>query len=763
MPIKPPRLDDRTFQELVDEAKRRINELCPKWTDHNVSDPGITLIELFAHMTEQILYRLNRTPEKNYLAFLKLVGLRLNPAVPATGDVLFSLTNPLIKGDRPVEIPARTEAATKEYDNEGSVVFTTDRKVTVNPPSLVVALSAPDLNVVDESTWVDLSAAATAGQSLDALPLAPAVGTRPALLLGFDADLGAHQLALTLDWVDPSTQPPSNWKVRLQWEVMLGPPQQLRWEEPQAEPPLPPNAPPPPPDAKRITASLLLPRKCAAGTYKGLAATTWLRLVAWSPDGKSVAGAPEPRATMWRVRVSAEVPGVSVRVTQGHDVPGEEVGVSDGRPGQSFSLKQRPALPPAVEDHLAPTAAEPGPWNPWEVMPNFVEVVDEKGVPFRDAAGNPLAWSLVPDFGVSRPDDRHVVFDPAAGTIEFGPSVQGRQFGAIPPENARVRVKGYRVGGGTRGNVPAEQVNTLRNSFPAVRRVINRRPMLGGRDVETVEQAMVRAPSHLRMGFRAITAEDYEYWASMVPGVSRAFCVRPPPAITVDGLDPNTAAAPSPDLGEFRPGVVRLRILPNMPRPEGDYYETRILAPRRAKSRDVPTFAAELVVPAGLMERVRRSLQPRSVLAAALEVAEPKIVWVWADVSVKTRRGFDPHVVERNLEHALYFWLHPVHGGDDHKGWPLGRAVTIDRVYALALGVEGVEEAVAILNVLRESVPGNKDWQSQAPYTDANGLKRYDRVPVPPDAVVHSGWHQIKSASAGQNAGASAKPGGTTT
>ena len=68
--IPSPNLDDRTFQELVEEAKRLIPQYCPEWTNFNPSDPGITLIELYAWMTELMLYRLNKVPVKNYLAFL---------------------------------------------------------------------------------------------------------------------------------------------------------------------------------------------------------------------------------------------------------------------------------------------------------------------------------------------------------------------------------------------------------------------------------------------------------------------------------------------------------------------------------------------------------------------------------------------------------------------------------------------------------------------------------------------------------------------
>ena len=73
--IPSPNLDDRSFEDIVQEAIRLIPQYCPEWTNHNRSDPGITLIELFAWMTEMTLYRLNRVPDKNFLAFIHLANL----------------------------------------------------------------------------------------------------------------------------------------------------------------------------------------------------------------------------------------------------------------------------------------------------------------------------------------------------------------------------------------------------------------------------------------------------------------------------------------------------------------------------------------------------------------------------------------------------------------------------------------------------------------------------------------------------------------
>jgi len=94
MALPVPNLDDRRFQDLVDDAKRLVQQRCPEWTDHNVSDPGVTLIETFAWMTDQVLYRLNRVPERNYIKFLELIGVRLFPPTAARAAITFWLAGP---------------------------------------------------------------------------------------------------------------------------------------------------------------------------------------------------------------------------------------------------------------------------------------------------------------------------------------------------------------------------------------------------------------------------------------------------------------------------------------------------------------------------------------------------------------------------------------------------------------------------------------------------------------------------------------------
>src|SRR5438270_7528259 len=119
--IPAPKLDDRTYADIVAEAMRLIPRYCPEWTDHNPSDPGITILELSAWMTELILYRLNRVPEKNYLAFLDMIGIRLRPPQPARGLITFDL----VEGAASQVVREGTRVATQQAGEEDTVVFET--------------------------------------------------------------------------------------------------------------------------------------------------------------------------------------------------------------------------------------------------------------------------------------------------------------------------------------------------------------------------------------------------------------------------------------------------------------------------------------------------------------------------------------------------------------------------------------------------------------------------------------------------------------
>src|SRR4051812_33892511 len=96
MPIRPPSLDDRRFDDLVDDLIARIPAHTPEWTNPRLGDPGRTLIELFAWLGDALLYRANLVPERQRLVFLKLLGMGLRPAQPACGIVSLSFAQPTV-------------------------------------------------------------------------------------------------------------------------------------------------------------------------------------------------------------------------------------------------------------------------------------------------------------------------------------------------------------------------------------------------------------------------------------------------------------------------------------------------------------------------------------------------------------------------------------------------------------------------------------------------------------------------------------------
>lgn len=117
-----------------------MQQRAPEWTDHNVSDPGVTLIETFAYLVDQLLYRLNRVPDKNYLAFLDLLGIRLFPPTAGSAEVDFWLSAP--QPDT-VTLPAYTEVTTADGETDEPVVFATADELHILPSELVRLVTAP--------------------------------------------------------------------------------------------------------------------------------------------------------------------------------------------------------------------------------------------------------------------------------------------------------------------------------------------------------------------------------------------------------------------------------------------------------------------------------------------------------------------------------------------------------------------------------------------------------------------------------------------
>ncbi|MCT4354413.1 putative baseplate assembly protein [Streptomyces sp. Je 1-79] len=483
MALPSPNLDDRRFQQLVDEAKRYVQQRSPEWTDHNVSDPGVTLIETFAYMVDQLLYRLNRVPDKNYSAFLDLLGVQLFPPAAATADVDFWLSAP--QPDT-VTLRAGVEVATVRSETEEAVVFGTAVDLPIVPSSLTRLVTAP---AGGEQT--DRTTALGEGRDIPCFQADPAPGD--AMLFGLPTAVPRCIVAVRLDsrvegvGVDPR-QPP------LVWEAWDG----ARWVVCET--------------GSDTTGGLNRPGEIIlyvpAGHTASVVAGTragWLRCRVTAPE----AGQPFYSESPTVREAEVFTVGGTVTVEHAEAVYDTLLGVSDGVAGQRFRLPRPPLLldgePPVVEVSSA---------EGWQT------------------------WTAVEHFGDSSPGDRHVVVDATSGEFAFPPALREpdgtlRTYGAVPDKGAQVRVPRHRTGGGAAGNVARGAISVLRSSVPYIARVENREAARGGVDGESVENAKARAPHVLRVRDRAVTAEDYEIIARQAaPSVKRVRCL---PAVAGEG------------------------------------------------------------------------------------------------------------------------------------------------------------------------------------------------------------------------------------
>lgn len=184
MTLPIPNLDDRDFNQLLDEARRRISQASPDWTDLSPSDPGMVLLELFAFLTETTIYRLNRLPEKAYIEFLNLIGVRLQPPAAAIVSLQFSRVK---SGDQPLEIPRGTRVTvSRPGGGTEPPMFATARAATIPAGEQQVDVLAYHCDLVEG----ELAGHGTglAGLSITALhpPIIAATGDELDLLVGIE-------------------------------------------------------------------------------------------------------------------------------------------------------------------------------------------------------------------------------------------------------------------------------------------------------------------------------------------------------------------------------------------------------------------------------------------------------------------------------------------------------------------------------------------------------------------------------------------------
>ena len=149
MPIKPPNLDDRRYADLVREARALIPQYTPDWTNLSDSDPGITLVQLFAWMTEMTIYRLNRVPDKTYVHFLNFIGEERRDARPASVPITFAPSN---DAHPTIELPPYARISTRQEGGSDALHYLTTEALTVHSARIerVVAARAGEAPTVRE-------------------------------------------------------------------------------------------------------------------------------------------------------------------------------------------------------------------------------------------------------------------------------------------------------------------------------------------------------------------------------------------------------------------------------------------------------------------------------------------------------------------------------------------------------------------------------------------------------------------------------------
>lgn len=514
MPLPSQPLDDRSFQDLVDEAKKRIPLHCPEWTDHNVSDPGVTLIELFAWMMDILLYRLNQVPRKHYVKLLDLLGIQLQPPRAATVPLTFYLSAPQ---PQPVQVSRGTAASTQRSADGEAIVYTTEKDLTIQPAQLVQLVARRRIGE-QGMVFQDIGL-----QRLER-EFRPFAATDPqrgeALYFGLGGELHRHLLGLELDCVRAGglniipENPPLAWQawaeggwadVDVEQDTTGG----LSW-------------------AGQVR--LHLPR-LARTEVNGVEAY-WVRCQVVAADEGQ-----RPYATSPIIRnVRALTWGATVDAMHATEVTAEPLGRSDGSPGQVFRLEHAPVLPRMDEERVELWHAGLEEWQPWREVESFAETSAQ---------------------------ERCYVLDSATGEVTFGPAIRQRDgsvrsYGAIPPRGAELRMSRYRYGGGTSGNVRAGAVTELRSAIPYVARVNNRVPASGGWDPEDLEAAMFRARHELRTRYRAVSPDDYEFLAlrQFQGRIARARCLQ----------------AAQVGRGAPSPGQVYVVVVPALPPDEANRY-----------------------------------------------------------------------------------------------------------------------------------------------------------------------------------------------
>ncbi len=456
MGLKIPDLDNKTFADLVEEGRLLIPKYAPRWTDHNLHDPGITFIDLFAHLSEMQIYQLNRLTVNHYMKFLKLVGMSPFPALPAKVNITCNNVT------SEITINKNTRFVTKR-DGRGTV-FVSRGTHTLLPVTLKKVLTLEGAQIFDNME-------ANERDHTCFFPFAEKAQPGTEFRLGFAEALQSYpdrkiRLFFDLMWNNTPLYP----SVNLTWEYLYD----GKWH------PFEPGHIEDNTLAFNRSGDVMftVPRPMdKKDSYY------WIRC-------RLLQGKYEVIPEIKRVRLNT-IPALQIE-----KVEKENLGKGNGRPHQVVELENKYV----IEGSLVV-----------EVKGQTKQEDSKKD----DCKNEWPEWGKVEHFEDSGPDDRHYMYDPATGEITFGNGING----SIPESKTPIRAT-YETTSGEKGNLDKGGTFFIQEPGCDGIVGKNPENAAGGRDAETLKDTILRAKKDLRTPYRAVTSADYEYLALDTPGLN---------------------------------------------------------------------------------------------------------------------------------------------------------------------------------------------------------------------------------------------------
>ncbi len=645
MTAQPPVLDPRGYQELLDEALARIPVHNPEYTNFNGADPGVTMLELWAFLTEALAYRANQVPERNRRKFLSLLGVQARPAISARG--LVSITR-----ERGEPVTVTLDAGLEV--TAGAVSFRTDRGLDVlpvvgecfvkqplaeTPPDLLEhyrqlyaamqgavpgasdvrlyrTVSLADLGpagarlqaTADSSLWVALLLPEGAPPTAAALDAARRAMAGRTLTLGVVPVIGPEDAAAEVGSLHAPAVAPLDYQVpRVSGDRRLPAAAADRVasyrslatrssdhvliEPGTVEVALPASA------DEIGTWTNLEPLEEGAADFPPTLEDTALRdrLVGWLRV-RSATGA---QADLLHVGIN------TVPVTQRERVVLEPLPDGTGAPDQSAHLAKGPVLPGSATV-VVTTAAGP---QVWQEVDDLLAAGPE--VPVRDPRLPPGSPTPPPR------ESRVFALDASAGLVRFGDGSRGTR----PPRAARIQAS-YDVTVGAGGNLGPGALGSapdLSGTFS----VTNPVPTWGGADGESPAEAEKHAARFLQHRDRLVTASDFEAIVRRTPGVQLG---------RVEVLATfNPQTTPPTQV----PGAVTVMVVPRADALHPDAPEPDRL----------------------FLTTICRYLDPRRLVTTEVFLRGPTYVDLWVGIGLEVEVGLDVAVVHEAVRAAVRRFL----------------------------------------------------------------------------------------------------------